>query len=162
MRWSPLREAGASRWLTGGAARYRLLEPLRQFGRERLIGRGAILVIEDNAEELAQKSLNAFGAAKQLLTDSFDTSFETQIEREPFDLGRELESLRDQIGAAKLCRDFWADLRQIIQFRREQQFLDVADEAMPEQVAARCDFWHTAPRSSMSPVSLSRSKCRCG
>jgi 2-(1,2-epoxy-1,2-dihydrophenyl)acetyl-CoA isomerase len=34
------------------------------------------------AEELAQKSLNAFGAAKQLLTDSFDTSFETQIERE--------------------------------------------------------------------------------
>jgi 2-(1,2-epoxy-1,2-dihydrophenyl)acetyl-CoA isomerase len=34
------------------------------------------------AEELAQKSLNAFGAAKQLLIDSFDTSFETQIERE--------------------------------------------------------------------------------
>jgi len=34
------------------------------------------------AEELAQKSLNAFGAAKLLLTDSFDTSFETQIERE--------------------------------------------------------------------------------
>jgi 2-(1,2-epoxy-1,2-dihydrophenyl)acetyl-CoA isomerase len=34
------------------------------------------------AEELAQKSLNAFGLAKQLLTDSFDTSFETQIERE--------------------------------------------------------------------------------
>ena len=34
------------------------------------------------AEELAQKSLNAFSAAKQLLTDSFDTSFETQIERE--------------------------------------------------------------------------------
>jgi 2-(1,2-epoxy-1,2-dihydrophenyl)acetyl-CoA isomerase len=34
------------------------------------------------AEELAQKSLNAFGAAKQLLTDSFDTPFETQIERE--------------------------------------------------------------------------------
>ena len=34
------------------------------------------------AEELAQRSLNAFGAAKRLLTDSFDTSFETQIERE--------------------------------------------------------------------------------
>ena len=34
------------------------------------------------AEELAQKSLNAFGAAKELLTDSFDTSLETQIERE--------------------------------------------------------------------------------
>jgi len=34
------------------------------------------------AEELAQRSLNAFGAAKLLLTDSFDTSFETQIERE--------------------------------------------------------------------------------
>jgi 2-(1,2-epoxy-1,2-dihydrophenyl)acetyl-CoA isomerase len=34
------------------------------------------------AEELAQKSLHAFSAAKQLLTDSFDTSFETQIERE--------------------------------------------------------------------------------
>ncbi|HTS51908.1 MAG TPA: enoyl-CoA hydratase-related protein [Burkholderiales bacterium] len=34
------------------------------------------------AGELAQKSLHAFGMAKQLLTDSFDTSFETQIERE--------------------------------------------------------------------------------
>jgi len=34
------------------------------------------------AEELAQRSLNAYGAAKQLLTDSFDTSLETQLERE--------------------------------------------------------------------------------
>jgi 2-(1,2-epoxy-1,2-dihydrophenyl)acetyl-CoA isomerase len=34
------------------------------------------------AEVLAQKSLHAFGASKQLLTDAFDTSFETHIERE--------------------------------------------------------------------------------
>lgn len=34
------------------------------------------------AETLAQRSAHAFGAAKQLLTDSFDTSFETQLERE--------------------------------------------------------------------------------
>ena len=34
------------------------------------------------ADELAQRSLNAFGTAKQLLTDSFDTSFEAQLERE--------------------------------------------------------------------------------
>jgi 2-(1,2-epoxy-1,2-dihydrophenyl)acetyl-CoA isomerase len=34
------------------------------------------------AERLAQRSLHAFGAAKKLLTDAYDTSFETQIERE--------------------------------------------------------------------------------
>ena len=34
------------------------------------------------AEMLAGNALHAFGVAKQLLTDSFDTSFETQIERE--------------------------------------------------------------------------------
>ena len=34
------------------------------------------------AESLAGNALHAFGVAKQLLTDSFDTSFETQIERE--------------------------------------------------------------------------------
>lgn len=34
------------------------------------------------ARELAQRSMYSFGWAKQLLTDSFTTSFETQIERE--------------------------------------------------------------------------------
>ncbi len=34
------------------------------------------------AQELAERSLNSFGWAKQLLTDSFDTSFETHLERE--------------------------------------------------------------------------------
>jgi enoyl-CoA hydratase/carnithine racemase len=34
------------------------------------------------AETLAQRSAHAFGVAKQLLTDSFDTSFETRLERE--------------------------------------------------------------------------------
>lgn len=34
------------------------------------------------AESLAGNALHAYGVAKQLLTDSFDTSFETQIERE--------------------------------------------------------------------------------
>jgi 2-(1,2-epoxy-1,2-dihydrophenyl)acetyl-CoA isomerase len=34
------------------------------------------------AQQLAQKSLNSFGWAKKLITDSFNTSFETQIERE--------------------------------------------------------------------------------
>jgi 2-(1,2-epoxy-1,2-dihydrophenyl)acetyl-CoA isomerase len=34
------------------------------------------------AQQLAQKSLNSFGWAKNLITDSFNTSFETQIERE--------------------------------------------------------------------------------
>jgi 2-(1,2-epoxy-1,2-dihydrophenyl)acetyl-CoA isomerase len=34
------------------------------------------------ARELAGRSVNAFGAAKRLLTDSFDSSFETHLERE--------------------------------------------------------------------------------
>lgn len=34
------------------------------------------------ARELTRKSLSSFGWSKKLLTDSFDTSFETQIERE--------------------------------------------------------------------------------
>lgn len=34
------------------------------------------------AQELSAKSLHSFGLSKQLLTDSFDTSFEAQIERE--------------------------------------------------------------------------------
>ena len=34
------------------------------------------------ARELAQGSVNSFGSVKRLFTDSFDTSFETQIERE--------------------------------------------------------------------------------
>ena len=40
------------------------------------------------AKELTQRSLNAFGTAKQLLTDSFDTSFEAQLERERQALSR--------------------------------------------------------------------------
>lgn len=34
------------------------------------------------AEELSLRSLNAFRISKQLLTDSFDTAFETQLDRE--------------------------------------------------------------------------------
>ena len=34
------------------------------------------------ARELAKRSLNSFGWAKQLLTDAFDTAFEAHIERE--------------------------------------------------------------------------------
>ena len=34
------------------------------------------------ARRLAQRSVNSFGAVKRLLTDSFDTAFEAQIERE--------------------------------------------------------------------------------
>jgi 2-(1,2-epoxy-1,2-dihydrophenyl)acetyl-CoA isomerase len=34
------------------------------------------------ARELAKGSLHSFGWCKQLLTDSFDTAFEAQIERE--------------------------------------------------------------------------------
>ena len=34
------------------------------------------------SRELADRSLNSFGWSKQLLTDSFNTAFETQIERE--------------------------------------------------------------------------------
>lgn len=34
------------------------------------------------ARELTQKSLSSYGWSKKLLTDSFDTSFETQLERE--------------------------------------------------------------------------------
>ncbi|GEM_PF-1768871 len=34
------------------------------------------------ANQLSSISLNAFGLSKKLLTDSFDTSFETQLERE--------------------------------------------------------------------------------
>ena len=47
--------------------------------------------------------------------------------------------LRDQIGAAEFGGDLRRDLRQIVQFRGEQQFLDVTDEAMPRQVGARCN-----------------------
>ena len=47
--------------------------------------------------------------------------------------------LRDQIGAAEFGGDFWRDLGQVVQFGREQQFLDIADEAMPGQVATRYD-----------------------
>jgi len=36
----------------------------------------------NRANELAKGSLHSFGLSKQLLTDSFDTSFETQLERE--------------------------------------------------------------------------------
>jgi len=34
------------------------------------------------AESMAGNALHAFGVTKQLLTDSFNTPFETQIERE--------------------------------------------------------------------------------
>jgi len=42
----------------------------------------ALAASMDMAASLAQNALHVFGVAKQLLTDSFDTSFETQIERE--------------------------------------------------------------------------------
>ena len=44
--------------------------------------------------------------------------------------------LCDQVRAAELRRDFLRDLRQVIKLRREQQFLDVTDEAMLGQVGA--------------------------
>jgi len=50
------------------------------------------------AEELAQRSLNAYGAAKQLLTDSFDTSLETQLERERASLAACAEHPEGQEG----------------------------------------------------------------
>ena len=34
------------------------------------------------AKQLAQRSLNSFAWSKMLITDSFDSSFETQIEKE--------------------------------------------------------------------------------
>ena len=40
------------------------------------------------AQDLARGSMNAFGLAKRLLTDSFDGSFESQIERERQGLSR--------------------------------------------------------------------------
>jgi len=42
---------------------------------------------KDMARELVKGSVNSFGWCKELLNDSFDTSFETQIERERFALG---------------------------------------------------------------------------
>jgi hypothetical protein len=44
--------------------------------------------------------------------------------------------LRDQIGTAELRGDPWRDLRQVVQLRREQQFLDIADEAVMDEVTA--------------------------
>ena len=38
------------------------------------------------ARQLASGSLNSFGWSKQLLTDSFNNSFESQIEKERFGL----------------------------------------------------------------------------
>ena len=34
------------------------------------------------AGQIARRSLNSFGWSKKLITDSFDTSFETQLENE--------------------------------------------------------------------------------
>jgi len=42
----------------------------------------------DMARELIQGSINSFGWSKDLLTNSFNTSFETHIERERFGLGK--------------------------------------------------------------------------
>ncbi|NIQ37059.1 MAG: enoyl-CoA hydratase/isomerase family protein [Proteobacteria bacterium] len=42
----------------------------------------------DMARELARASMNSFGWSKQLLTDSFNTAFETHLERERFGLCR--------------------------------------------------------------------------
>ena len=42
----------------------------------------ALTEAADMARLLMQKSLNSFAWCKKLITDSFNTSFETQIERE--------------------------------------------------------------------------------
>ena len=48
--------------------------------------------------------------------------------------------LRDQIGAAEACGNLRRDLRQIVELRREQQLLDIADEAVLRQHVARGDL----------------------
>jgi 2-(1,2-epoxy-1,2-dihydrophenyl)acetyl-CoA isomerase len=49
----------------------------------KVVDDGAVLEDAKNmAHELARRSTNSFGWCKELLNDSFNTPFETQIERE--------------------------------------------------------------------------------
>ncbi|MEY9316215.1 hypothetical protein ABIF29_003014 [Bradyrhizobium elkanii] len=41
-----------------------------------------------------------------------------------------------RLALRKFRRDLWRDLRQVVELRREQKLLDVADEAVPRQVGA--------------------------
>jgi 2-(1,2-epoxy-1,2-dihydrophenyl)acetyl-CoA isomerase len=59
------------------------------------------------ARELAERSLNSFGWTKQLLTDSFNTSFETHIERE-----------REGICSCAIHRDGQEGMRAFIEKRK--------------------------------------------
>ena len=59
------------------------------------------------ARELAERSLNSFGWTKQLLTDSFNTSFETHIQRE-----------REGICSCAIHRDGQEGMRAFIEKRK--------------------------------------------
>ncbi len=59
------------------------------------------------ARELADRSLNSFGWSKQLLTDSFNTSFETHIEHER-------EGIRSSVGS----RDGQEGIRAFVEKRK--------------------------------------------
>ena len=59
------------------------------------------------ARELAERSLNSFGWSKQLLTDSFNTSFETHIEHE-----------REGIRSSVVSRDGQEGIRAFVEKRK--------------------------------------------
>ncbi len=59
------------------------------------------------ARELAERSLSSFGWSKQLLTDSFNTSFETQIEHE-----------REGIHSCAAARDGQEGIRAFVEKRK--------------------------------------------
>jgi 2-(1,2-epoxy-1,2-dihydrophenyl)acetyl-CoA isomerase len=59
------------------------------------------------ARELAERSLNSFGWSKQLLTDSFNTSFETHIEHE-----------REGIRSSVASRDGQEGIRAFVEKRK--------------------------------------------
>jgi 2-(1,2-epoxy-1,2-dihydrophenyl)acetyl-CoA isomerase len=59
------------------------------------------------ARELAERSLNSFGWSKQLLTDSFNTSFETHIEHE-----------REGIRSSVSSRDGQEGIRAFVEKRK--------------------------------------------
>lgn len=65
----------------------------------RVVTDGTVLTSAiDMARELSDKSLNSLGLSKQLLMDSFDTPFETHIERERVALARCAEHPDGQEG----------------------------------------------------------------
>jgi 2-(1,2-epoxy-1,2-dihydrophenyl)acetyl-CoA isomerase len=54
------------------------------------------------AKQLAQRSVHSFGWAKKLITDSFDTSFESQLEKER----AALKACADHPDGRKALADF--------------------------------------------------------